>query len=99
MKRIFILVLVGITMSLMNLLASSFDSVAAQYSNISGNNQPTVSWQLLSGDDNNNRCIERYIVNNADSVKKLCFTQLPRPKKAISEGDSVVEINAGYYYL
>ncbi|MDE6022034.1 MAG: family 20 glycosylhydrolase, partial [Muribaculaceae bacterium] len=29
----------------------------------------------------------------------LCFTQLPRPKKAISEGDSVVEINAGYYYL
>ncbi|MDE7419578.1 MAG: family 20 glycosylhydrolase, partial [Muribaculaceae bacterium] len=60
-------------------------------------NQPTVSWKLFTNEDG--QCIERFIVNHADSVSRLCFTQLPRPMKAISEGDSIVEINAGYYYL
>lgn len=60
-------------------------------------NLPTVRWELISNSDG--RCIERFIVNNADSISKLCFTQLPRPFKSISAGDSIVEINAGYYYL
>lgn len=58
---------------------------------------PNVSWQLLSGDGN--RCIERFVINHADSVEKLLFTQLPRPFKIASEGDSIGEINAGYYFL
>ncbi len=60
-------------------------------------NEPTVSWKLLTNDKG--QCIERFIVNNADSVSRLCFTQLPRPLKTVSQNDSIVEINAGYYYL
>lgn len=57
---------------------------------------PTVSWQLIIDEE---KCIERFIVNTADSIVRLCFTQLPRPMKIISEEDSLVEINAGYYYI
>ncbi len=60
---------------------------------------PTVSWQLLPGDSNDHRCIQRFIFNNIDSVERICFTQLPRPMKMISKGDSLGEINAGYYFL
>ena len=61
--------------------------------------EPTISWQLLPGDSNGHRCIERFVINNADSVERLLFTQLPRPMRVISEGDSFGELNAGYYYL
>ncbi len=57
---------------------------------------PTISWQLITDDE---RCIERFIVNHADSIERLCFAQLPRPLKIVSDGDSIVKINAGYYYL
>ena len=57
--------------------------------------EPTVSWQLLPGDSNGHHCIERFVINNADSVERLLFTQLPRPMRVISEGDSLGELNAG----
>ncbi|MDE6381012.1 MAG: family 20 glycosylhydrolase, partial [Muribaculaceae bacterium] len=60
---------------------------------------PTISWRLLPGDEYDGRCILRYTVNHADSVERILFTQLPRPYKAISEGDSIGELNAGYYFL
>lgn len=60
---------------------------------------PSVSWQLITTDGGEERCIERFIVNNADSIERLCFTQLPRPMKTAAEKDSIVEINAGYYFL
>lgn len=60
---------------------------------------PVVSWELLSPEVAGQRCIERFTVNHVDSVEKLCFMQLPRPMRAVSEGDSLVEINAGYYYI
>ena len=60
---------------------------------------PTVRWELVSSDSTGGRCVERIIVNNVDSVERLCFMQLARPLKVVSEGDSLVEINAGYYYL
>jgi len=61
-------------------------------------NLPSVKWELLAP-DSTGRCIGRFTISNSDSIARLCFTQLPRPMKAISEGDSLVEINAGYYYL
>lgn len=61
--------------------------------------QPTVSWELQPGDSIGSRCIQRFIINHADSVERLLFTQLPRPFKVISEGDSIGELNAGYYFL
>ncbi len=60
--------------------------------------QPTVSWEL-TGSDNGKACIQRFIVNHADSIDRLCFVQLPRTFKVLSGADTVVEINAGYYYL
>lgn len=60
---------------------------------------PTVRWELLSPDETGGKCVERFTVNYADSVARLCFTQLPRPMKTLSPGDSIVEINAGYYYV
>lgn len=63
------------------------------------NETPTVSWEIMSGDSAGNRCIQRFIINHADSMEKLLFTQLPRPFKILSEGDSLGEINAGYYFL
>ena len=60
---------------------------------------PTVSWQIMPVDSINGRCIQRFTVNHADSVEKLLFTQLPRPFKIVSEGDSIGEVNAGYYFL
>lgn len=72
-------------------------SVAIPLSISASSNDPTVSWKLFT--DDNGQTVERFIINNADSVARLCFTHLPRPLKSISEGDSVVEINAGYYYL
>lgn len=60
---------------------------------------PTVSWRLLPADENDGRCIGRFTFNNMDSVERVCFTQLPRPMKAVSAGDSLGEINAGYYFV
>ena len=60
---------------------------------------PTVSWRLLPADENDGRCIGRFTFNNMDSVERVCFTQLPRPMKAVSAGDSLGEINAGYYFI
>lgn len=60
---------------------------------------PTVSWELIPGDSVGSRCIQRFTVNHADSVERLLFTQLPRPLKVVSEGDSLGEVNAGYYFL
>lgn len=60
---------------------------------------PTLKWELLPPDSTGGRCVERFTVNYADSVARLCFTQLPRPMKTVSPGDSIVEINAGYYYV
>ncbi len=60
--------------------------------------KPTISWQIITS-DSSPRCVERFIINHADSVDRLCFTQLPQQFKIISAGDSIVEINAGYYYL
>lgn len=59
---------------------------------------PSISWQIITSDEGP-RCIERFIVNHADSVELLCFNQLPQPFKTVTSGDSIVEINAGYYYL
>lgn len=99
MKRISVLVTIATAICLMNGHANSFGSPSAQISNITDSKQPTVSWLLLPGDENEHRCIERFIISNSDSVAKLCFTQLPRPMKALTAGDSIKEINAGYYYL
>ena len=60
---------------------------------------PTVKWELLTPESAGGKCVERFTVNYADSVARLCFTQLPRPMKTVSPGDSIVEINAGYYYV
>ena len=60
---------------------------------------PTVSWRLLPADENDGRCIGRFTFNNMDSVERVCFTQLPRPMKAVSARDSLGEINAGYYFI
>ncbi len=60
---------------------------------------PTVKWELLTPESVGGKCVERFTVNYADSVARLCFTQLPRPMKTVSPGDSIVEINAGYYYV
>ncbi len=59
---------------------------------------PTVRWEILAPGEGQ-RCIERFVVNNADSIERLCFAHLARPLSVVSAGDSVVEINAGYYYL
>ncbi len=88
----------------MALAVSSFfisSSEAKQPSCIGDTNEeklPSIRWQIITSKDDLH-CIERFIVNRADSVERLCFTQLPRPFKIISEGDSIVEINAGCYYL
>ena len=60
---------------------------------------PVIEWQILPAKDNGNKCIERFIVSGADSISRLCFTQLPRPMKMISANDSLIEINAGYYCI
>lgn len=41
----------------------------------------------------------RFTITGAQPIERLCFNQLPRDIKAVTPGDSVVEINAGYYYI
>lgn len=61
---------------------------------------PKVSWEILSPEKSEGKVmVERFTVTGLDSIYRLCFNQLPRPMKVISTGDSLVEINAGYYYL
>ncbi len=86
------------------LLAAPMITCAANLSNPSRSavhefELPTVRWQRLSTDSTGGRNIERFIINKVDSVSRLCFMQLARPLNVVSEGDSCVEINAGYYYL
>lgn len=64
-----------------------------------GASTPTVDWKLLPSDATEGRCIGRFTFNNMDSVERVCFTQLPRPMKVISPGDSLGEINPGYYFI
>ncbi|MDE5814480.1 MAG: hypothetical protein K2H72_09350, partial [Muribaculaceae bacterium] len=83
-----------------SLLCLSAAMGSATAKTIDGRNEtPTISWRLLPRDEYDGRCILRYTVNHADSIDRLFFTQLPRPYRAISEGDSIGEINAGYYFL
>ena len=61
---------------------------------------PAVTWEILSPQDGNeSKAICRFTVTGLDSISRLCFNQLPREKRVISQGDSIVEICAGYYYL
>ena len=62
---------------------------------------PTVSWQRFSTDTTGGRNLERFVINHADSVARLCFMQLARPLSIASPegGDAVEEINAGFYCL
>lgn len=79
------------------LLASSLISSACV--NVSASN-PSVKWELLSPDIyGTGKSVGRFTVNGLDSISRLCFTQLPRGMRTLSAGDSIVELNAGYYYL
>lgn len=60
---------------------------------------PGVKWELLPADRATGKVVERITVSQPDSVVKLCFNQLPRPMRALTEGDTLTEINAGYYAI
>lgn len=63
-------------------------------------NNPVVTWEILSPEDGNeSKSICRLTVTGLDSISRLCFNQLPREKVVISQGDSLFEICAGYYFL
>ncbi len=91
--------IIGIAFAVTSFLTSPFEIKANQSLGLpNGEEIPTISWQIITSDADP-RFIERFIVNHADSVERLCFNQLPQPFKIVSAGDSIVEINAGYYYL
>lgn len=88
------------TISSLFIVASAYSISAAPLpSSPDIQEQPTVSWSILSPDEDSDASTMRFIINHADSVARLCFTQLPRPMSAVSSQDSLVEINAGYYYI
>lgn len=67
---------------------------------IASASSPKVKWEPLAptaGEEQRN--LARFTVTGLDSVSRLCFNQLPRSIKALTPGDSVMEILAGYYYL
>jgi len=64
-----------------------------------GAKTPEVKWEMLPVDSSSPRTIQRFTITGADSVARICFNQLPRPMRAVTPGDSVIEINAGYYAL
>lgn len=66
---------------------------------VSFGSTPVVKWELLPSVTGQKACVQRIRVSGIDSISRLCFTQLPRPMHALSATDSLVEINAGYYYV
>lgn len=62
--------------------------------------RPAVKWEIVTpAPGEGRRSIGRFTVSGLDSIARLCFNQLPRGMKVLTPGDSIVEINAGYYYL
>lgn len=80
-------------------LALMFSACIMPASAHSGSPAPSVKWELLPPEESGPRCVMRFTVHGLDSISRLCFTQLPRPGRALSPADSLVEINAGYYYV
>lgn len=83
------------------IIVASIYSSSASSQQISAELQepPSISWQILPNNLNRDITRMRFTINGADSIARLCFTQLPRPMRTVSEKDSLTEINAGYYYL
>ena len=61
----------------------------------------SVTWENLgnSQDDAGAYYVQRFTVKNAAEVERLCFNQFARQMRAISPGDTIVEIVPGYYYV
>lgn len=61
--------------------------------------QPSVRWTRGYPSEVDGKSLATFTVTGLDSIERLCFHQIARPLKAVSRGDSLVEINAGYYYI
>lgn len=77
----------------------SISAMTAGYAACASATGPAVVWEALPGYGEGGRFKARFTVSGVDAGTRLCFNQLPRSIKPLSPGDSVVEINAGYYYI
>ncbi len=60
-----------------------------------------VTWNVVENrkTDSGYTYIQRFTIENHYGIKRLCFNMFARPMKAVLQGDKVVEIIPGYYYI
>lgn len=61
----------------------------------------TVTWENLGNnrDNEGDYYVQRFTIKNVTDIERLCFNQFARKMRAVTPGDTIIEIVPGYYYI